>query len=69
MCIDPCLYVQGVNAEQQPRLTQALAYNAARYGHVMFPENAHEPAVTCAEMLLKGVGKGWADRVYFSADG
>lgn len=60
---------QGVNKELQPRLTQALAYAAARYGHVMHPENAHEPAVACAEALLGGVGHGWADRVFFSADG
>lgn len=60
---------QGVNKELQPRLTRALAYAAARYGHVMHPENAHEPAVACAEALLGGVGHGWADRVFFSADG
>ena len=63
------LEIQGVNDELQPRLTQALAYAAARYGHVMHPENAHEPAVACAEALLGGVGRGWADRVFFSADG
>ncbi|CAL8463526.1 g3060 [Coccomyxa elongata] len=62
-------WTQGLNDELQPRLTQALAYAAARYGHVMHPENAHEPAVACAEALLGGVGRGWADRVFFSADG
>ncbi len=63
------LHMQGLNDELQPRLTQALAYAAARYGHVMHPENAHEPAVACSEALLGGVGRGWADRVFFSADG
>ena len=63
------IWPQGVNEELQPRLTQALAYAAARYGHVMHPENAHEPAVACTEALLGGVGRGWAERVFFSADG
>jgi bifunctional dethiobiotin synthetase / adenosylmethionine---8-amino-7-oxononanoate aminotransferase len=35
-----------------------MGYAAGRYGHVMFPENVHEPALRCAELLLEGVGKG-----------
>ena len=35
-----------------------MGYAAARYGHVMFPENVYEPALDCAELLLEGVGKG-----------
>jgi len=35
-----------------------MGYAAARYGHVMFPENVYEPALHCAELLLDGVGKG-----------
>lgn len=35
-----------------------MGYAAARYGHVMFPENVNEPALRCAELLLGGVGKG-----------
>ncbi|KAK8515581.1 hypothetical protein V6N12_075615 [Hibiscus sabdariffa] len=35
----------------------------------MFPENVYEPALECAELLLDGVGKGWATRVYFSDNG
>lgn len=35
-----------------------MGYAAARFGHVMFPENVHEPALNCAELLLEGVGKG-----------
>lgn len=46
-----------------------MGYTAARYGHVMFPENVYEPALELAEMLLESVGKGWASRVYFSDNG
>ena len=60
---------QGVNEDLQPQLHQSIAYSAARYGHVMHPENASEPVVACAEALLGSVGKGWAQRVFFSADG
>jgi len=35
-----------------------MGYAAARYGHVMFPENVYEPVLRCAELLLDGVGKG-----------
>ncbi|KAL3613901.1 Bifunctional dethiobiotin synthetase/7,8-diamino-pelargonic acid aminotransferase, mitochondrial [Castilleja foliolosa] len=35
----------------------------------MFPENVYEPALELAELLLEGVGKGWASRVYFSDNG
>lgn len=46
-----------------------MGYAAARYGHVMFPENVNEPALRCAELLLGGVGKDWASRVYYSDNG
>ncbi|KAF8701366.1 hypothetical protein HU200_033697 [Digitaria exilis] len=39
-------------------LARDMGYAAARYGHVMFPENVHEPALRAAEVLLGGVGKG-----------
>ncbi|TMW66724.1 hypothetical protein Poli38472_014036 [Pythium oligandrum] len=51
------------------KMATALAYTAGRYGHVMFPENAHEPAFRLSEKLLETVGKDWASRVYFSDDG
>ena len=63
------LLAQGVNADMQPALAGAIAAAAGRYGHVMFPENAHEPGVAAAQALLAGVGAGWAARVYFSSDG
>lgn len=53
----------------QIELARDMGYTAARYGHVMFPENVHEPALELAELLLEGVGKGWASRVYFSDNG
>lgn len=37
-----------------------MGYATSRFGHVMFPENAHEPALHCAELMLGGVGKGQA---------
>lgn len=53
----------------QIELARDMGYATARYGHVMFPENVYEPALECAELLLEGVGKGWASRVYFSDNG
>jgi dethiobiotin synthetase/adenosylmethionine--8-amino-7-oxononanoate aminotransferase len=53
----------------QAELAREMGYTAARFGHVMFPENVYEPALKCAELLLDGVGKGWASRVYFSDNG
>ncbi|WZZ61223.1 hypothetical protein YC2023_061330 [Brassica napus] len=53
----------------QAELAREMTYTAARFGHVMFPENVYEPALKCAELLIDGVGKGWASRVYFSDNG
>ena len=53
-----------------PRLAIAAARAAGRYGHVMFPQATHLPALRLAERLLHdGPGKGWASRVFFSDDG
>ncbi|GJJ69247.1 bifunctional dethiobiotin synthetase / adenosylmethionine---8-amino-7-oxononanoate aminotransferase [Entomortierella parvispora] len=52
-----------------PALTRSAAYAAGRYGHVMFPECSHEPAVKLSETLLETVGEGWASRVFFSDNG
>ncbi|MED6191570.1 Bifunctional dethiobiotin synthetase/7,8-diamino-pelargonic acid aminotransferase, mitochondrial [Stylosanthes scabra] len=62
-------WTQGPNAILQAELAREMGYAAARFGHVMFPENVHEPALNCAELLLEGVGKGWASRAYFSDNG
>ncbi|OIS97356.1 PREDICTED: bifunctional dethiobiotin synthetase/7,8-diamino-pelargonic acid aminotransferase, mitochondrial [Nicotiana attenuata] len=62
-------WTQGPDATLQIELARDVGYATARYGHVMFPENVYEPALECAELLLEGVGKGWASRVYFSDNG
>ncbi|CAM6099260.1 unnamed protein product [Calypogeia fissa] len=60
---------QGPDAQLQPELAREVGYTAARYGHVMFPENIYELALRCDELLLQGVGKGRAKRVYYSDNG
>ncbi|KAK9130173.1 hypothetical protein Sjap_010660 [Stephania japonica] len=62
-------WTQGPNATLQVELARDMGYTAARFGHVMFPENVYEPALKCAELLLQGVGQGWASRAYFSDNG
>ncbi|CAN7110360.1 unnamed protein product [Brassica rapa subsp. narinosa] len=62
-------WTQGPDPAFQAELAREMAYTAARFGHVMFPENVYEPALKCAELLIDGVGKGWASRVYFSDNG
>uniref|UniRef100_A0A6N2MQY0 Uncharacterized protein n=1 Tax=Salix viminalis TaxID=40686 RepID=A0A6N2MQY0_SALVM len=62
-------WTQGPDATLQIELAREMGYTAARYGHVMFPENVYEPALECAELLLEGVGKGWASRTYYSDNG
>ncbi len=53
-----------------PSLTLAAARAAGRYGHVMFPQGTHLPALKLAERLVSsGPGKGWASRAFFSDDG
>ncbi|KAI9916595.1 hypothetical protein PsorP6_017004 [Peronosclerospora sorghi] len=61
-------WTQGIG-HGNSKMATALAYAAGRYGHVMFPENVHEPALQLSEKLLASVGKGWASRVFFSDDG
>eukprot|EP00884_Botryococcus_braunii_P003233 jgi/Botrbrau1/12910/Bobra.0299s0021.1 len=62
-------WTQGVNEELRERLTRTLGYAAGRYGHVIHPEMAHQPAADVAGLLLRGPGAGWASRVFFSDDG
>ncbi|KAJ6632138.1 onanonoxo-7-onima-8-eninoihtemlysoneda [Mycena sp. CBHHK59/15] len=53
-----------------PSLTLAAANASGRYGHVIFPQATHLPALRLAERLIHdGPGKGWAARAYFSDDG
>ncbi|KAG8651802.1 hypothetical protein MANES_06G023800v8 [Manihot esculenta] len=62
-------WTQGPDATLQIELARDMGYAAGRFGHVMFPENVYEPALKCSELLLEGVGKGWASRTYFSDNG
>ncbi|SCV73356.1 BQ2448_7282 [Microbotryum intermedium] len=52
-----------------PTLALAAAQAAGRYGHVLFPSATNEPSLRLAENLVQGVGKGWAERVFYSDDG
>lgn len=52
-----------------PEMAKAIGRAAGRYGHVMFPEATYAPAFELAKSLLEGVGKGWAERVFYSDDG
>lgn len=52
-----------------PRIALSAAHAAGRFGHVIFPSFIHEPALNLAEHLLKTVGNGWANRVFFSDNG
>lgn len=62
-------WTQGVSAYQSTKLVRNIAQAAGRYGHVIFPESVHAPALDLAERLLRGVGHDWASRVFFSDDG
>ena len=53
----------------QLEMARRLAYAASRYGHVIFPTNAHEPVLKCTRSLLDGPGCGWATRAFYSDNG
>ena len=61
-------WTQGLG-HANPSLTLAAAYAAGRYGHVMFAEAIHEPALALAETLLKGMQNPRLSRVFFSDNG
>lgn len=52
-----------------PALSLAAAYAAGRYGHVMFAEAVHEPALALAETLLVGMANPRLTRVFYSDNG
>ena len=62
-------YCRQAHTHGHPRLTLAAAEAAGRYGHVLFPSGTHAPALQLAEKLLDSVGKGWAERVFYSDNG
>ncbi|EFP88847.2 uncharacterized protein PGTG_14186 [Puccinia graminis f. sp. tritici CRL 75-36-700-3] len=51
------------------QITLSAAHAAGRFGHVIFPSCVHEPALNLTEHMLKTVGAGWANRVFFSDNG
>lgn len=61
-------WTQGVG-HSNTKLNAAASYAAGRYGHVIFPQVVHEPALDLAEKLLKTQGEGWATRAFFSDNG
>ncbi|KAK4142395.1 pyridoxal phosphate-dependent transferase [Dichotomopilus funicola] len=52
-----------------PKLALTAAYAAGRYGHVMFAEAVHEPALALAETLLAGLQNPRLSRVFYSDNG
>ncbi|KAG8167173.1 hypothetical protein KVR01_002862 [Diaporthe batatas] len=52
-----------------PQLTLAAAYAAGRYGHVMFAEAIHEPALKLAKLLLRTLANPRLSRVFYSDNG
>ena len=62
-------WTQGLSPELQQELVRTATHAAGRYGHVMFPENVHQPAVDVTKALLEGPGKDWASRVFYSDNG
>ncbi|KAK7697920.1 hypothetical protein SLS57_012536 [Botryosphaeria dothidea] len=61
-------WTQGLG-HANPQLTLAAAYAAGRYGHVMFAEAIHQPALQLAKMLLQGSQNPRLSRVFYSDDG
>jgi len=63
-------WTQGVG-HGESSMALAAAAAAGRYGHVIFPDVVHAPAVALSQTLVgpKGPGYGWADRVFFTDDG
>ncbi|VUC24536.1 unnamed protein product [Clonostachys rosea] len=51
------------------QLTMAAAYAAGRYGHVMFAEAIHEPALTLAEKILQGTQNPRLTRTFYTDNG
>jgi bifunctional dethiobiotin synthetase / adenosylmethionine---8-amino-7-oxononanoate aminotransferase len=70
--LDACAswWTQGVG-HGNPSIALAAGAAAGRYGHVLFPDVVHQPAVRLSEYLISSRGPGyeWASRVFFSDDG
>lgn len=61
-------WTQGLG-HANPDLAATAAYAAGRYGHVMFAEGVHEPALCVAERLLAALQNKRLQRVFFSDNG
>lgn len=61
-------WTQGLG-HSNPKLTLAAAHAAGRYGHVMFASAIHQPAISLAETLLKGMRNPRLRRVFYSDNG
>lgn len=61
-------WTQGLG-HANPQLTLAAAYAAGRYGHVMFAEAIHEPALKLAKLLLLQLRNPRLSRVFYSDNG
>jgi bifunctional dethiobiotin synthetase / adenosylmethionine---8-amino-7-oxononanoate aminotransferase len=61
-------WTQGLG-HANPQLTLAAAYAAGRYGHVMFAEAVHSPALKLAQLLLRHLNNPRLSRVFYSDNG
>ena len=61
-------WTQGLG-HANPKLTLAASYAAGRYGHVMFAETIHEPALELAKTLLETMNNPRFSRVFYSDNG
>ncbi|KAI1639228.1 bifunctional dethiobiotin synthetase/adenosylmethionine-8-amino-7-oxononanoate aminotransferase [Biscogniauxia mediterranea] len=61
-------WTQGLG-HANPRLSLAASYAAGHYGHVMFAEAIHEPALALAELLLQGMENPKLARVFYTDNG
>ncbi|QIX00182.1 hypothetical protein AMS68_005699 [Peltaster fructicola] len=52
-----------------PHLALAAAHAAGRYGHVMFANAVHEPALMLAETLLQDMGNPKLSKVFYTDNG
>ncbi|KAK2613587.1 hypothetical protein N8I77_000493 [Diaporthe amygdali] len=61
-------WTQGLG-HANPQLTLAAAYAAGRYGHVMFAEAIHQPALKLAKTLIEQLDNPRLSRVFYSDNG
>lgn len=61
-------WTQGLG-HANPNLALSAAYAAGRYGHVMFAEAIHEPALALSEALIHGLNNRRLQKVFFSDNG